>query len=233
VSEPLEGAARHAFTTRGFDEAASAGQAAALAALVAVEPSAVVRIRQLHGTSVVHVATGAIIDAAASGDAIVSTDPFRAVAVAVADCVPVLLADRDRRVAAAVHAGWRGTAAGVVPAAIAAVARAGVRPDRIVAAIGPSIGPCCYQVDEPVRAAFDRAGLEAAAWFRPDGAGHWTLDLWEANRRALVEAGVPEEAVHVARLCTFHEAAAFHSYRRDGAAAGRMFAAIRLTTAGA
>ena len=233
MAEALEPLTRHAFTSRDVDGMAPPGAAAAalMAPLVGVPPGDIVRVRQVHGASIVRVVPGVPVDASAAADVLIATDPARAVAVAVADCVPVLIADRKHRVVAAVHAGWRGTASGAVPAAVRAIAAAGIEPHALVAAIGPSIGPCCYQVDLPVREAFLTDTPGAAEWFVPDGPSHWKLDLWAANRHALVSAGVPHDAVHVARLCTFHHPDACHSFRRDGSAAGRMFAAIRLVRA--
>jgi YfiH family protein len=232
VSHALASCAPHAFTTRALDRAVSSDSRAALGHLFAVPASSVVRVRQVHGATVVTVLPDHDVPGDAA-DAIVSTDPSRVIAVAVADCVPVLLADRERRVVAAAHAGWRGTVSGVVGAAVAAIADAGAEPGRLVAAIGPSIGPCCYQVDRPVRDAFLSRDPEAEAWFSPDGDARWKLDLWAANRAALVKAGVSPHAIHVARLCTFDHPGLCHSFRRDATAAGRMFGAIRLEPHGA
>lgn len=227
VAEALNSCARHAFTTRAFD--ASAGNAhGSLAALLEVPEPSLVRVRQVHGASVLYVEKENDAVSGTPADAIVVARPRAAAAVAVADCVPVLIADRGRRVVAAIHAGWRGTAAGVVGATVRAIGEHGVPPEDLVAAIGPSIGACCYQVDRPVREAFLSRRGEADAWFAPDGPDRWRLDLWAANRFALVDAGVPADAIHVAAQCTFHQPSLFHSYRREGTQAGRLFAAIRL-----
>jgi YfiH family protein len=230
VSQALRTFAPHAFTSRAFDAASSIDSRAALGGLFGLPATAVVRVRQVHGADVWRVSSdrpGNVGEA----DAIVSTNPSNVVAVAVADCVPVLIADRHRRAVAAVHAGWRGTVAGVAGATVVSLAEAGIPPEDLVAAIGPSIGPCCYQVDRPVRDAFLARHPGAEVWFAPDENERWKLDLWAANEAALVRAGVPPESIHVARLCTFEHPLVCHSFRRDGAAAGRMFGAIRLERA--
>jgi YfiH family protein len=135
--------------------------------------------------------------------------------------VPVLLVDPRRRAVAAVHTGWRGTAAGASAAAVRAMRDAfDSRPDDLIAAIGPAIGPCCYEVDAPVYDGFARWPWRDAV-FLPAGDGRWMHDLWEANRRQLVEARVRADAVAVSAVCTSCQAPFFFSHRRDGST-GRM-----------
>jgi polyphenol oxidase len=139
-----------------------------------------------------------------------------------ADCTPILLADPTQRAVGAVHAGWRGSARRAASAAVEAMRDAfGSRPSDVIAGIGPTIGPCCYSVgDDVVRAFGDRPGLFS------DG----RLDLWEANREALVEAGVPYEQIEVAGICTRCESERFFSHRANGGQpAGRFAAVIRLS----
>jgi copper oxidase (laccase) domain-containing protein len=103
----------------------------------------------------------------------------------------------------------------------------GVVPSTITAAIGPSIGPCCYQVADPVRDAFLAMTPDAAGWFSPDEIGKWRLDLWQANVEQLVMAGVHAEAIERLDVCTSCHLDRCYSYRREGAGGGRLVAAIR------
>jgi YfiH family protein len=158
-------------------------------------------------------------------DIAVASDPELALTVRTADCVPILLADRRRRGVAAIHAGWKGTAAGAAPAAVRALAaQLGIDPRDIVAAVGPSIGPCCYEVGPDLAAAF-ASHPDSPRWFSADARPH--LDLWRATRDQLERAGVPAAQIHVCGLCTFDHPPLFHSYRREGPRAGRLVAAIR------
>jgi YfiH family protein len=160
-------------------------------------------------------------------DILLTRDPGVVLAMHYADCVPVLLVDPGRRAVAAVHTGWRGTAAGAAAEAVRALARAfGSRPGDLVAAIGPAIGPCCYEVDAPVTAALAPWPWRDAV-LEPAGEGRWRLDLWEANRRQLADAGVPAGAVGVAGVCTACRPGLFFSHRRDRRT-GRMGALVAL-----
>ena len=123
--------------------------------------------------------------------------------VQVADCVPILIADRRTGSAAAIHAGWRGTCAGIAGAATEAMVKElGSDPANLVAAIGPSIGPCCYEVGASVLDAFRRAGVadrQLGRWFTATDAGSLRLDLWAANRDQLVRAGLRPDQVSFLR----------------------------------
>ncbi|QGG96882.1 peptidoglycan editing factor PgeF [Actinomarinicola tropica] len=142
-------------------------------------------------------------DAIQATDALVTTEPDVGLVAMVADCVPLVLVDPTARVLATVHAGWRGTVAGVTTAAVEAMRRLGARPSEIRGGIGPAIAPARYQVGpevaEAARAAF---GGDADRLVEPDGSGRWTFDLWSANRLQLDTAGVPQEQVAVAALDT-------------------------------
>lgn len=219
----------HVFTTRDL-RLRDVSDEQRLASLVDVEVGQLLRLHQVHGREVVMVTPGVAWTPQTKADAIVSTDPSRAIAVLVADCVPILLADRQGRAVAAIHAGWRGTAAGIVGATVDAIGALGVEPADLVAAVGPSAGPCCYQVDDVVRDAFAVQQARAERWFAEDGAGHWKLDLWRANVDQLVAAGLLPAHVASAASCTIHHPETYFSYRRDGAGTGRLAAAIKLTS---
>jgi YfiH family protein len=143
-------------------------------------------------------------DAIPGTDALVTTSPAVVLAILTADCVPIVLHDPVAGVLACVHAGWRGTAAGVAAAAVAAMQALGSRPPDVIAGIGPAIAPARYQVGPDVYQAVTRAfGSAASAVMRPDSVpGRWRLDLWAANRLALREAGVPDPQIHTTILPT-------------------------------
>jgi YfiH family protein len=142
-------------------------------------------------------------DDAVSCDAVVTSTPGMGVAVMVGDCVPLVLYDPGAHVVAAVHAGWRGTVARVTEAAVATMAELGADPARLVAGIGPAITADRYQVgDEVADAARDCFDGDIEGIVRPDGTGRWMFDLWAANRRLLVEAGVRPGNIEVSPVGT-------------------------------
>jgi YfiH family protein len=213
-------------------DAAAPPWAAALRSLDA-SPDRLMRVRQVHGNTVRMLRRGSV-DSGASGerpdgDAIVSNQPGLALAVLVADCVPILIADPRTGSAAAVHAGWRGTCARVAGAAIGVLRReCAVDPGSLVAAIGPSIGPEDYEVGEEVRSAFAAAGHaqpDLDRWFRLAD-GRLTLDLWAANRDQLTAAGLAPDRIYTAGLSTLRHHGFLASYRADRDKAGRMAAII-------
>jgi len=238
VCRALEPLARHGFTTRDLDPGRGgpgddAGWAS-VAAWLGVPAAGLWRLDQVHGCRALRVDAPAMPAGVSleSADAAITTRTDVAVAVKVADCVPILLAHPHGGVAA-VHAGWRGTAQQIAGAAARDLASAVGGPvSGIVAAIGPSVGPCCYEVGQEVRETFEAAGfaaLDLHRWFAPIESPRATdtLDLWRANHDQLVAAGLDPANVHVAGLCTVTHADWFWSYRREGAKAGRMLAVIR------
>jgi YfiH family protein len=230
---PLISVAQHLWTTKQLELPGVEGWSR-VAAAMQVTPEQIMRIRQVHGRHV-HVwrrdVRGDPIGRP-EADAQISNDPSRVLAIQVADCVPILLADVRGGAAAAVHAGWRGTASGIVAATIEALDREfGSHPGDLIAAIGPSIGPCCYEVGDELPPAFRRGGASDAdldRWFAPAPSGRLWLDLWAATRDQLMAAGVLAARIFVAGLCSRSHATVFASYRADGERAGRMAALIRV-----
>jgi len=176
-------------------------------------------LKQVHGASVVE----APWEGTPEADASVAVGAGWLLGIKTADCLPVLLVDAERRLVAAAHAGWRGTAAGVVARAVAALVARGSRPEDLVAALGPGIGPCCYEVGDELRHAF---GASGAGFFRPGPNGRPHLDLRAANLRQLLAAGLRPGAIHHVADCTRCRADLYHSYRRDGKTAGRMISFV-------
>ena len=136
-----------------------------------------------------------------------------------ADCVPVLLADPETGAIGLAHAGWRGTAAEIAKKTVAAMQEVfHVKPQNLLAAIGPSIGSCCYEVDDIVRN--EMPDYESCFIEKCDGK-YW-LDLWQVNRQQLAEAGVVPSRISVAGICTNHNPELFCSYRYENGRTGRM-----------
>jgi hypothetical protein len=155
-------------------------------------------------------------------DAAFSTDSGVVCAVMTADCLPVLLCDRSGSVVAAVHAGWRGLHAGVLEKTVAAMGCAG---DRLLAWMGPAIGPTAFEVGDDVRNPFVTDNEAAESAFAALGGGKWLADIYLLARLALGRVGV--SAVYGGGYCTVEETARFFSYRRDGVT-GRMASLIWL-----
>jgi hypothetical protein len=234
VCEPLLPYAEHLFTTRGWTlgrDASPSGREGwdQVAEAMGVASDRLNRLRQVHGARVVVAGqeSGSLPDA----DIVLSSRPDLAVAVQAADCVPLLLVDRRTGVVAAAHAGWRGLSARAPGETVSALSREfGSRPDDLLAAIGPAIGQCCYEVGDDVREAMSGAfgDHQASGWFRAGRViGKWMFDTWASARAQLEMAGVPAGQVFGAGLCTASHPDAFCSFRRDGPRAGRIAAAIR------
>ena len=232
---PLKEVARHCFSTRELSlEAVRADDSAGwrvLADTLGVDLGSLIRMRQVHCADVFEARS----ERAAGGpaplsewpeaDIAVTDDPSVALSVRAADCVPILLGDRRTGAVAAIHAGWKGTAAGAAMVAVKSLtSRYGTEPEDVIAAVGPCIGPCCYEVGPELPAHFS-SHPDASAWFTSGATLH--LDLWRATRDQLARAGIPLPQIHISGLCTFDHPALFHSYRRDGGSAGRLVAAIR------
>jgi hypothetical protein len=217
----------HLFSTRHFPDMAGrrgggppispAGQALLASRGLGGPPAFA---RQVHGAEVLAVSAPG---PAGTGDVLLTDRPGLPLAVFSADCVPALIFDPAGRRLAAVHAGWRGTVLGAAAAAVRALAAAGGDPGRFLAALGPSIGGCCYEVDQPVRERFDTAFPGRwPAWAVARGPGRWLLDLARANEDQLAGAGLPRAAIDRLDLCTRCRPDLLFSYRRGGAGDGRL-----------
>jgi purine-nucleoside/S-methyl-5'-thioadenosine phosphorylase / adenosine deaminase len=181
-------------------------------------------VRQIHSNKVIVATRPGDLG---EGDALISNVPGLTLVVRTADCLPILIADPENRAVAAVHAGWRGTVQEIVLEAVQAMASEyGSRPESLVIAIGPGIGACCYEVGPDVAQQFSRFFPE-----RQDLNGSVKIDLPESTVRQLRRNGGRTGQIDSSGLCTRCLADHFHSYRRDGAAAGRMISTIGIRLA--
>jgi YfiH family protein len=187
-------------------------------------------LHQVHGGTVVRLRAGVFHDNDSKGDALISDDPSRSLSVRVADCVPILLSSEDGRIVAAVHAGWRGVIAGVAVNAIGEMNRIqDVPADRIIAAIGPSIGFDAFEVGAEVLDEFARV-FGPAAPTRRNADGKGRVDLRDAIHRQFIAGGVLPERIDTTDRCTFRDSREFYSHRRDQGVTGRMAAIIATAT---
>lgn len=187
---------------------------------------AVARVHQVHGADVVLVVAPGF---AGAGDGLCTDRPGVVLSIAVADCAAVYLMDAARAAVGLCHAGWRGIVADVVGRTIAVMQHAfGSRPEELVAAVSPCIGPCCYEVAEPVLGAVRAAVPWARQVLLDRPGGHAMFDLWAANRHRLLDAGIRADHIHAAGICTACRSDALYSHRRDQGRTGRMQAALWL-----
>lgn len=199
------------------------------AKILNLEKGQVATINQTHSDAVfVHNAYNRATDEGA--DAHITDRHGFALGVVTADCVPVLLIDRKKKIVAAVHAGWRGTAKRILQKTVKKMSDSfGSKPEDMIAGIGPSIGKCCYEVDEkviePMKKEFDylnRFSIQKKE-------KKWHLDLQMINKEQLIETGLMQDNINIVSLCTSCHSDLFYSYRRDGAGTGRMMAVVMIT----
>jgi YfiH family protein len=242
VTSPVLRGVRHGFSTRrggvstgkyatlnlggkwGDDPEAVAHNRRRVAAAGGFDYAQLHTAKQVHGARVALVVDGTLPErvAATEADVVASAVPGTAVGVYTADCVPILLADDDCRVAA-IHAGWRGTVQGVAIAGVEALVSVGAHRERLRAALGPSICVRCFEVGEEVALQF--AALVPEAVVRKPGARPH-IDLWAANRALLISAGVRPEAIDAAPPCTMCDPERFFSFRRDGSGIGQQLSFV-------
>lgn len=212
----------HGFTVIGSDADAAVASAAG-------RPRPLATLRQVHGRVVRWIEPGdplAVGDARPDGDAILTARRDVALGVATADCVPILLADERGRLIGAVHAGWRGTVASVLPAALEALRTRGADLERIRVGMGPCIGPCCFEVGDEVVEAIVRADPGGAGAVMRSPGARAKVDLALLLRRQALRAGVPDGNIAAASLCTVCRGDLLESYRRSGGRPGRMIAFV-------
>lgn len=205
-----------------------------------IDSNSLVAGQQVHGDRVVtvnnvHIGKGAHseLDALAGVDALVTATPDLILSSYYADCVPLIFLDPVRRVTALAHAGWKGTVLRIGAKTVDHMReKHGCRAEDILAAVGPSIGPCCYEVDKIVISAVNACLPGHTGLMRPGRPGHWMLDLPEVNRRILLEAGIKSKNITMSGYCTACSNDLFYSYRRQKGRAGRMASFIMLTTGG-
>jgi hypothetical protein len=247
---------RHAFSTRkggvsappyhslnlglsvGDDPAAVRENRRRYFSLLSLDPSRIVRVRQVHGSDVL------VVDDALAGreqfprllldddylyDAMVTAIPGLGLSISTADCLPIFLAEPRRRVIGAIHAGWRSSVQRIVERALRKMHEVyGTDPAECYAALGPGIRGCCYEVDEPVITRLKGACNTWQDSVKPAGKDRWMLDLAHLNIAILGEAGVRRERVADTGLCTACRRDLFYSYRAEKPKTGRMMSVISL-----
>jgi polyphenol oxidase len=226
---------KHAFTTRKDGQGArnngikSPEDWRAAAEAFRIDPERVITVNQVHGENIVNVDMQNYRSMRSTqADAMITGASGIAIGVETADCVPVLLFDPATPAVAAVHAGWRSTVKKIVQKAVIRMREEfGSDPSRMIAAIGPAIGPECYEVDEPVMGPV----REAFSFWRevasPRGKDRWGLDLVSANKIELVQAGLAKGNIHAVGLCTSCRKDLFYSFRAEGRT-GRMLSVIMI-----
>jgi YfiH family protein len=211
-----------------------------------------ISLKQIH-SDVIHLFNGAPHEPS-KGDASITNRPGLLLAVQTADCVPILLVDPKKRAVAAIHAGWRGTLARIAVKAIGQLQmNFATNPVDLLSAIGPSIGPCCYEVGTEVATQFHSQFADAPAWFDEFRTGdepnpvQWLnrmppghqpppknvhLDLKKANRAQLLAAGLRPQNIFTCDLCTACRPDLLFSYRKQGPQSGRMMSVICIRSQG-
>ncbi len=224
--------AEHFFGTRLSTVPVTPGRASAHGAERQGHRAAVIlSVKQVHGTDALvvdrPVEQGEMFEG--GWDALVTNQPGLMVTVRTADCVPVLLHDPVRGVVAAIHAGWRGAVAGIVPKTVALLAsRFGARVQDVRMAIGPSAGACCYEVDEPVLTRLRDVFPEWHSVVSPVDAQKAHLDLRAFVRRQALREGLEAERIASVDACTICQPDVFYSYRREGVVKATMVSGIAL-----
>lgn len=189
---------------------------------------------QVHGSRIVRVSrteagrgSRSYSDSVPETDALITNEPGLPLMLCFADCTPVLFLDPENRAVGIAHGGWKGTVKKIAQKTVLAMTKEfGSKPENVLAAIGPAIGPCCYEVGGEVAAAFREAFPYHADEILSDVQGKIHLNLWQANRLQLMDIGVKSANIDMADTCTACKHSWFYSYRADGGTTGRMAAVI-------
>jgi len=194
-------------------------------------PNGIIFPLQVHQTTIALIESPPLSDWHEEADAVITTVPDLPIGVRTADCLPILLADKDGTFVGVVHAGWRGTALGILSKVLKFLRdRKGIQGEDVIVAVGPGIGACCLEVDTPVREEFKKNGQEEAwkLYARAKRDGHWLLDIKAINQYQALYAGVKQPRIDVLPYCTRCDNDYFYSYRKEGLAAGRQVSYIML-----
>ncbi len=195
-----------------------------------VSPGSFVFSDQVHGTKIQEVNLENFTDPIRETDGLITDVHGITLVTIYADCMPILIYDPEHKAIGMAHSGWRGTAQGIGPRLVQAMAgRYGSRPEHLLAALGPAIGPCCFEVGEEVVSTFRAMDLlkSESAWLTYRN-GNPHVDLNHINRVLLTDTGIDSEAIKSASLCTRCNSDLFYSHRRDQGNTGRMAALMAL-----
>lgn len=230
-ASPREGI-RHFFGTRSHADSVEVDVGVPARGNVSRGRGWLLSVKQVHGTEAL------VLDRPLSEtdrfdggwDALVTDQPGVTVAVRTADCVPVLMYDRRKKAVAAIHAGWKGAVAGIVPRIVELmVSKFKVMEDDLRVSIGPSAGPCCYEVDEAVLVPLRSRWADWQAVLQDDRGTKARLDLKTLIRKQVAQLGIRPEHITAVNLCTICHGDLFYSYRREGCVIGTMLSGIALT----
>jgi polyphenol oxidase len=251
AKDPSQGELNLGLTAADDANAVAANRRLLAEAITGEANTPLVTLRQIHSNFVLRSGCESLDGGPCKADGLMTAEPGILLAVQTADCIPILVADRKRRVVAGFHAGWRGTVQRIVESGIGRMRlEFGSRPEDLIAAIGPGIGQCCYSVGDEVLAAFESQFAYARELFvevdetdpvrkkfpmmflnqRAPGHGpvekRLHLDLTEANQRQLIDAGIKSRSIRVVGGCTSCQPELFFSHRASGGYAGRMMSVI-------
>ena len=201
-----------------------------------LDAARIVTPNQVHGDAVARVTAAdagrgatSYDDSIQETDALITNEPNLPLMLCFADCTPIVFLDPEQRAVGIAHGGWKGTVMSIAAKTLAKMGEAfGTQPKDVLVGIGPSIGPCCFEVGDEVAARFREAFSYADELLITENDGRPHVNLWEANRQQLLRAGVPDANIQVAGECTCCRHKWYYSYRADGGTTGRIAAMIAL-----